>query len=235
MAKKNDTDVLEKAPVKKRTSKKSKQDEQDDFNDPVWTDPKLQSKSADDLIKNVNDTKETSREKEFNVEVTKAKITNDIFLSASWKLMSKNDKGSYGVDGENPIHEDLKDAFMGLNAHLAKLSEQYNESGSLDSDRIVCRGFSIGGNGEGVTLHGSRHLSNGKSFNFNSPFYKWTSDQPELDFAEETNSLKVSINICRAEVIKYLFKHKYQPEIQIEEEEKEEGSDFDTMDAEFED
>lgn len=207
MAKKNDIDVLEKAPVKKRIPKKSKQDEQDDFNDPVWIDPKLQSKSADDLI---------------NVEVTKAKIVNDIFLSASWKIMSKNDKGSYAKEGENPIHEDLKDAFMGLNAHLAKLSEQYNESGSLDSDRIVCRGFSIGGNGEGVTLHGSRHLSNGKSFNFNSPFYKWTSDQPELDFAEETNSLKVSINVCRAEVIKYLFKHKYQPEIQIEEEEKEE-------------
>ncbi|MEO8824100.1 MAG: hypothetical protein ABI366_11060 [Ginsengibacter sp.] len=235
MAKKSNTPVLEKKPAKKRASKKIIPDDQDDFNDPVWIDPKLQSKTASELVKNVNGTKDDSPEKEFNVEVTKAKISNDIFLSASWKIMSKNDKGSYAKEGENPIHEDLKNAFIGLNTHLAKLSEQYNESGALDSDRIVCRGFSIGGNGEGVTLHGSRHLSNGKSFNFNSPFYKWTSDQPELDFAVETNSLKASINICRAEVIKYLFKHKYQPEIQIEEEEKEEVTDPDTMDAEFED
>lgn len=212
--------MVTKKTAGKKTSKASKAaiDEQDDFNDPVFIDPNIQASKETGKSKPEHEV--THSEKEFNVEVLKAKITDDIFLSAAWKIMSKNDRGSYNKDGENPIHDDLKQAFAGLNPHLASLSEQYNEEGALDSDRIVCRGFSIGSNGEGVTLHGSRHLSNGKSFNFNSPFYKWSADQPELAFEEETNSLKGAVNTCRAEVIKYLFKHKYQPEIKIEEDEE---------------
>lgn len=96
------------------------------------------------------------------------------------------------------------------------MSEQYGNDGKLDSGKIVCRGFSIGSNGEGVTLHGTRLLSNGKPFNFNTPFYKWDNDPSASLFEEDSNSLKSDINSLRAEVIKYLFKHKYQPEIKTE-------------------
>jgi hypothetical protein len=209
--------IIEKAPPKKADKKpaakkpvKKNKGEEDDFNDPVWIDP---NKQAEDALANEKRKPEvTKAEKEFNVEVTSAKL-KDIFLSASWKNMSPQDKGSYDRDGENPVHDDLKKAFSGLNKHLAAMSEQYNNDGDLDSDKIVCRGFSIGGNGEGVTLHGTRLLSNGKPFNFNTPFYKWDSDPSETLFNEESNSLKSAINTLRAEIIQYLFKHKYQAEI----------------------
>lgn len=222
MAKKSadvDQPKAKKTTSKKPSTKKQQiTDEEDDFNDPVWIDPNEQAKAA--LTSKKQDTEQerpvTKDEKEFNVEVTKAKITNDIFLSASWKVVSKEDRGSYDKDGENPIHDDLKKSFEGLNHHLASMSQQYNSDGKLDTSRIVCRGFSIGSNGEGVTLHGSRHLSNGKAFNFNTPFYTWDNEPGELLFEEESESLKSAINKCRSEIIQYLFKHKYQPEIKIE-------------------
>lgn len=222
MAKKTaDTDQPKhKKPTSQKTTtaKQKKQqvdDDDDDFDDPVWIDPNEQAKAAlsSEKQKEPQEHNVTQDEKEFNVEVTKAKITNDIFLSASWKVISKVDRGSYDKNGENPIHDDLKKSFENLNKHLADMSQQYNADGKLDSGRIVCRGFSIGSNGEGVTLHGTRHLSNGKAFNFNSPFYKWDNEPGEQLFEEEAESLKTAINKCRSEIIQYLFKHKYQAEV----------------------
>lgn len=154
------------------------------------------------------------REKELSVEVLKAKITNEIFLYSEYKVNQKDDKGTFKKDGENPIHDDLKKAFAALTPHLANLAEQYNNSGELDKAQITCRGFGIGGNGEGVTLSGTRLLTNGKPFNFNTPYYKWDTDKSESLFEDEADDLRVAVNKCIAEVIKYLFKHKYQPELQ---------------------
>lgn len=206
MAKSTKTTSEKKAPKKNGTKKQ--QDPEDDFDAPVYIDPNIQAKAAIEKPER----EVTTAEKEFNVEVTSAKL-KDIFLYASWKNMNPLDKGTFDRDGENPVHEDLKRAFEGLNSHCALMSEQYNNDGELDSGRIVCRGFSIGSNGEGVTLHGTRLLTNGKPFNFNTPFYKWDSDPSETLFKEDSNSLKSAINTCRAEIIQYLFKSKYQADI----------------------
>lgn len=158
------------------------------------------------------DTNNTPQEKELSVEVLKAKITNEIFLYSEYKVNTKDDKGTFKKDGENPIHDDLKHAFAALTPHLASLAEQFNTKGKLDKAQITCRGFGIGSNGEGVVLHGTRLLSNGKAFNFNTPFYRWDTEKSESLFGDDAEDLRSAINTCRAEVIKYLFKHKYQPE-----------------------
>jgi len=205
MTKKITEPAKKKAPAKKASSKKNKsEDEAAGYERPLMDEPN-EKKDAHAITS-------TKAEQEFNVEVTSAKL-KDIFLYASWKNMNPLDKGNFDRDGENPIHDDLKKAFGGLSQHLAAMSEQYNNEGKLDSDKIVCRGFSIGSNGEGVTLHGTRLLGNGKPFNFNSPFYKWDNDPSESLFEEDSNGLKSAINTCRAEVIQYLFKSKYQAEI----------------------
>lgn len=200
-------DEKQKASGKKTTKKNSKKDEDNDvdFHDDNH------GAAAPPAEKSAAEKK--PKEKELSVEVLKAKITNDIFLYSEYKVNLKDDKGSFKKDGENPVHEDLKKAFSGLAPHLASMSEQYNGDGKLDDNKIVCRGFSIGSNGEGVTLFGTRLLSNGKAFNFNTPFYKWDTDQSESLFKDDAVDLRSAVNKCRAEVILYLFKHKYQPEV----------------------
>lgn len=188
---------------KKGTSKRNKKNNDEDDHDIRDDDGKTAPKTEP----------APKKEKELSVEVLKAKITNDIFLYSEYKVNLKDDKGSFKKDGENPVHDDLKKAFSGLAPHLAALSEQYNSDGKLDDSKIVCRGFSIGGNGEGVTLFGTRLLTNGKAFNFNTPFYKWDTDPSETLFKDDAVDLRSAVNKCRAEVIQYLFKHKYQPEV----------------------
>lgn len=196
-----------KKPSKKKVSKSKKNVHEHDLYEHPLMDEPLDNKKSKSFEKPV-------------IEILKAKIRNDNFLSASWKNLTDIDKGLNDRDGENIIHQDCRNAFAQLNVHLARLAYQYNEKGKFDTGNIVCKGFSVGANGEGVTLHGTRILGNGKPFNFNSPFYKWDTEDGESIFGEDdSSSLKGAINTCRAEVIKYLFHHKYQEEILGKEEE----------------
>lgn len=196
-----------KKPLKKASSKKSNgvKETPDDFDEPVWIDPNKQAAEA------IESTNKKKPEKELAVEILKAKIVDHLFLYAEYKINTKDDKGTIKKDGENPIHKDLTDAFEKLNPYLAAMADQYDAKGTLDS-QINCRGYAV--NGKGVVLHGTRHISNGKAFNFNTPFYQWDTEQSESLFpTEEENDLKGAVNKCSAEVIQYLFKHKYQPEV----------------------
>jgi hypothetical protein len=208
---------------KKQSKKESQQDLEGDLNSQASTDTKVkpplyERPLMDPLPDEKKDHHEpgTKVEKEFSVEIFKAKITNEIFLYTEYKVNSKDDKGTVKKDNENPIHKDLKKAFDALTPHLAAMAEQYTNDGKLDKSQITCRGFGIGGNGEGVVLHGTRLLSNGKAFNFNTPYYKWDTEKSESLFADEAGDLRIAVNACVSEVILYLFKHKHQPEINQE-------------------
>lgn len=141
-----------------------------------------------------------------HTDIKKAKIKNELFLEVEYNELLKDGTNTVKKDCTAPVHDDLKKCFKKLDAYLASQSEQYTKDGEVDSARVTCRGFSISNDGEGVTLTGTRILENGKAFNFNSPYIKWDDEGAE--------KLRVTLNVCKAEVIKYLFEGKHQPEAQ---------------------
>jgi len=140
-----------------------------------------------------------------STDIKKAKIKNELFLEVEYSELIKDGTNTVKKDCTAPIHNDLKFAFKKLDKHLSGISEQYTIKGELDTGNVTCRGFSIGGDGEGIILFGFRKLSSGKALNFLSPFHKWD---------EGADDLRACISKCKAEVIKYLFENKHQPDVQ---------------------
>lgn len=145
-------------------------------------------------------------------EIKKAKIKNELFLEVEYSEMIKDGTNTVKKDCTAPVHNDLKSAFQKLDVHLTGISHQYNSEGELDFENVTCTGFSIGGNGEGVKLFGTRKLDPGGAFNFLSPFHKWDGDTVEYDGSD---GLRAAVSLCKAEVTKYLFEGKHQPDAQI--------------------
>lgn len=144
-------------------------------------------------------------------DIRKAKIKNELFLEVEYSEMIKDGTNTVKKDCTAPIHNDLKAAFQKLDVHLTGISEQYKEDGTLDNENVTCKGFSIGGDGEGVILFGFRKLSTGKALNFLSPFHKW--DAETVGY-EDSDGLRAAISVCKSEVSKYLFEGKHQPDAQ---------------------
>lgn len=145
-------------------------------------------------------------------DIKKAKIKNELFLEVEYSEMIKDGTNTVKKDCTAPIHNDLKAAFQKLDVHLTGISEQYKEDGILDNENVTCKGFSIGGDGEGVILFGSRKLSTGKRLNFLSPYHEWDAESVEY---EGFDDLRAAIAKCKSEVSKYLFDGKHQPDAQM--------------------
>jgi hypothetical protein len=145
-------------------------------------------------------------------DIRKAKIKNEIFLEVEYSEMIKDGTNTVKKDCTAPIHNDLKAAFQKLDVHLTAIAQQYNSSGEFDFENVTCTGFSVGGNGEGVKLFGTRKLDPGGAFNFLSPFHKWDAETVEYDGRD---GLRGAIAAAKAEVTKYLFEGKHQPDAQI--------------------
>jgi len=119
------------------------------------------------------------------------------------------------------VHNDLKNAFFKLNAHLAVICEEINPSvindiesiekyddsiHTLDSvEQIVSHfhvnSFAISGNGENesVILSGSKRLSNGDFVELKSPKTAWDSNYQFI------NELRAAIDIATEEVVEYMY------------------------------
>jgi hypothetical protein len=164
-----------------------------------------------------SDFESTSAETNYKRIVKSAKIIDDLTLDVKYHeqltLISANGtkrkdiSGTNSREGENAIHDDLKNAFAKLHPHLALISEMIttsaNEIDDINEDAyrdFKVTGFTIGGGGdsEGVTLIGQKKLSTEKTLNITTPFTKWSD---EYGFVSE---LAEAIESCKHEVTEYL-------------------------------
>ena len=149
-----------------------------------------------------------------NVTIKKATIKDNNYLSVEYTEQQPDGFSTIKKECKIPVHDDLKLAFSALSNHLANLTFQHDKKGKLCYESTACKGFSIGGNGdsEGVTLTGVRTLDSDKSLNISSPFQRFDSDL--FDY-KHMDDLIEKINICKYEVIEYLFNGKHAPENQL--------------------
>ncbi len=123
----------------------------------------------------------------FTIEKAKLKKGAD---SIDFSFIKLDEDGTRKAGSENvtaPIHTDLKLAFESLAIHLAVMvyfvkPGQIKDIANVKPDLFEgfnVTSFSLGGDDgkEGVTLSGTRILSNGKAFNFNTPFYRFEEDE----------------------------------------------------------
>lgn len=185
---------------KKPRKPRSKKDDNDHFERQFMDEPGAQ------------DPPPPKPERTIGNDIRKAKIKNEIFLEVEYSEMIKDGTNTVKKDCTAPIHNDLKAAFQKLSIHLTGIAQQYNSVGDLDFENITCTGFSIGGNGEGVKLFGTRKLEPGGAFNFLSPYHKWDAETVDYDGQDD---LRAAISTCKTEVTKYLFEGKHQPDAQI--------------------
>ena len=160
-----------------------------------------------------------------NISIRKAKLKGGLFLEASYKKDLDDHSSKEITESSNkPVHDDLKNAFKGLNKHLPilcdyqtmkKVKDGVFEEADHESEWVKAfsvTGFSIGGEAdhEGVTLTGRKTLENDKIVNLNTPFTKWVDE--DYKFAGE---LSLAISSCIFEVKEYLFNSKCAPEVQL--------------------
>ncbi len=145
-----------------------------------------------------------------SVEITKAQIKDGLFLNVSYSESTASGSNEVSKKCTAPIHDDLRDAFKKLDDHLATICGQYDEAGSIDVDNVSCRGFAVGGSGDhqGVTLIGTRSLTDEKIVNLTSPFTKWSDDYGQIA------RLRTIVNNCSRECKLYLFEGKQKPQDQ---------------------
>lgn len=107
-----------------------------------------------------------------------------------------------GLEAENAILLDPDEDFA------------FTKDGWQLISKMACKGFTIGGSGdnEGVTLIGTRTLSNDKALNLVSPFTKWEEDYNPYSYSSELSQI---IEECKHEVKEYLFNGKHQPDAQM--------------------
>lgn len=152
------------------------------------------------------------------IRIKKAKIKDSLFLEAEWtEELPGHSKNDTKLSSTIPIHDDLKESFDNLHAHLAILCDEVNFPKKANFDDLefadfTARSFSIGGNGEneGVTISGYKKGTYG-IVNLNTPFTKY--EDSEYPFLSE---LGEHIQKCIYEVEQYLFHGKRAPEKQLE-------------------
>jgi len=144
------------------------------------------------------------------MKITKAKLIKGEFLEVSFSDDNAEVHKSYPSTEAPPI---LKKAFMGLNSHLTDLTEQYDQNGVADYDRVACRGYSVKGDGEKetVVLTGVRTLSNDRSVTLNSPIV--STDISESSYIR-IKSLVTALEHLREQIITFMDNNKSQEEIQ---------------------
>lgn len=147
------------------------------------------------------------------MKITKAKITKDNTLVASYK--NENDD-NVTIEGKNLVHKDLRAAFNALVPHLAILCEQKEADGVILIEKFPedafstfdASGYSVGGSdeNEGVTIVGKRFLKSNKVLNLVAPFTMYNNENEEYQHAFE---LQQAIDACNYEVEQYLTAKKW--------------------------
>jgi hypothetical protein len=147
------------------------------------------------------------------IKIKKAKIVKDKTLELSY-VKTEDDKSVTKVNEEHnaEVHRDLKRAFAGLDPHLAIINEFIKSSTVIEIEKVDAElvndfhatGYSIGGDDgdEGIVISGRKTLSNGKAFNFNTVFTRFTATE-ETGYKFVDDLLK-KIGIIEAEVVAYL-------------------------------
>lgn len=151
-----------------------------------------------------------------HITIKKASIKNSLFLAYEYDQSVNNTKNIIKTSSDAPIHDDLRNAFSSLVPHFALICEEIEEKTAqkaienpdevLEEENPLLKykvsGFSIGGtgDGEGVTISGSKRLENGSIVNFNTPFLKFE-EAKEYQFMEE---LVNAIDNLKSEVYEYL-------------------------------
>jgi hypothetical protein len=148
----------------------------------------------------------------FNKEVEiKSAILKDDFCNYSYELKSGITAGDeLSRSGASIVHDDLKERFAQLNAHIAYMDMAYDmaKQDVIDIDdchnneiasMYYATGFKLSGNGENesVILTGIKHVKYG-SIDIKTPKLPFDSSYP---FA---NELRVAIDDCIAEVDAYM-------------------------------
>jgi len=114
-------------------------------------------------------------------DILKAKIKNDkeglhkLIVEYADRISDSNSKQQVECNMAR-LHPDLLKAFKDLEPHLARMTYMLDEKGQPHD--VMCRGFSLRGEDDthGVVLSGYRTLPNGKTFNFNAPFMRFSED-----------------------------------------------------------
>ncbi len=157
-----------------------------------------------------------------NITITKAKIKDELFLEASWKeSLPGHQENNHSLSSTVPVHQELKDAFAGLDKHLALLCGMHDMPetkkalaalGVEEVGLFTARGYTIVGAGdsEGVTMSGLFAGPFG-AVNLNTPIQKWSTS--DFKYSAE---LSQAVLLCSAEVYAYLFEGKRAPDKQVE-------------------
>jgi hypothetical protein len=132
-------------------------------------------------------------------EIRKAKLKDENFLEAEYNETLPDSSNTVKKDCTAAVHVDLKEAFARMDSILLGTCEQPEDS------TVGCTGFTIGKDGGGATLIGYRELSTGQILNLTSPYTKF----------EDNGELEHAINVCKSEVLQYLFEGKHAPDAQM--------------------
>jgi hypothetical protein len=137
------------------------------------------------------------------MKIAKANLRKGTYLFVELDDNSKEG----GMTYKDEASPKLLKAFQKLNRHLCSLTEQYDNTGQLDYDMVVCRGYSLKGSEEkeGVTLTGLRTIASGRTITLNSPFM--IVDIAESDYSE-MKQLVEAVTGCRDEIKKFMETHK---------------------------
>lgn len=140
-----------------------------------------------------------------DLKITKAKLTKYNTLEVVFTETINRQEGGT-IDNEvtkkckGLAHADLTKAFASLKPHLAILCEQteavdLKDLDSLSDESIAeavtsysVSSFSLGSNGEGITISGSKDLKSGKVLNLNSPHQEFDGtydNEPYLSMAKD--------------------------------------------------
>jgi hypothetical protein len=144
------------------------------------------------------------------IDIDKVKFKNDLFIEVHYKE-DFEDKHRNLVHKEcnAPVHEDLKKCFERLGVHLPILCEYLDETqlpediDSLSSpilESFKVTQISVGADGDGVTITGSRKLKTGKVLNLNAPHTKYY----EEDGYRYAPDLQIAVANLVAEVELYM-------------------------------
>lgn len=157
------------------------------------------------------------------IKIEKAKIVKGATLAVDGvEINDANEESNVSRDWPKvAIHPDLKQSFDNLVIHLAVLSgcipAKSVKDISLPPENLIegfnVTSFSTGKDNEGIVISGSRKLANGKSFNFNTPYYLF--EEKEESRYVFMDDLIEKLNRCRSEISSFIDGKKRGSEAQL--------------------
>lgn len=107
------------------------------------------------------------------IVIKSAEIKNSLFLKYSFEQKTPNCKNSGSLTSDQPIHDDLRNAFRALIPHFVHICEEITDEALVDESFFKYRVYAITLKGkdeaEQIVLTGSKKLSTGKSIPLSTP------------------------------------------------------------------